>query len=206
MRFVINPYNGGGTTEKGASTALVRRILKGTLSPKTITRAATAMPAGKFRFLNHLGEGQFNLADKVVGNVGGYSGVMARKLPNRYNPSYVEDGKSLKNIIDRFNSRMEHRRFGGTPGQTPLIAPIIESNPKGVFQQLSTGNVPMKTYTRKELSNIDVRLPYSRMHFTQANPRQMRAVNRNFMDLHQGNYGVRGQIHDAQPRLAKSHS
>lgn len=172
--------------DKLSSTALVRRILAGRLSPATVQRAAAAMPDGSFRTLGHLGQGQFNLADKVVGNVGGHAGVMARKLPIRRFDGYVEEGQRLKQITDRFNAEHAPVSTLETVAQrlnpirrTPIhsdppIAPIVASTPKGLFQQLSTG---------KPIHTADTE----------------RKLRRTFYDLHDGNKGPFGQYHDAQP-------
>lgn len=70
---------------KHASTALIRRMQQGLLSPHTIQRAAAAMPEGKFRFVKNLGRGQFSVADQVVGNFGqGAAGQAVRKMPTTH--------------------------------------------------------------------------------------------------------------------------
>lgn len=188
--------------QKTASTAFVRRIRQGLLSPQSITRVAQTMPDNKFRTIGYLGEGQFTLADRVVGNVGGYAGEMVRKMSNRLAPNYVAEGEKLKQLTDQFNRRMQHRRYGGTKDQTPLLAPIIESNPKGVFQHLSIGKVPMVHYADIPQSDMRRTLVENLPGYpdvAHANPRQWKALHRSFRDLHEGNYGVAGQIHDAQP-------
>lgn len=126
--------------EKTAAPAWVRQIQQGALSPQSIQRVASSLPAGKFRFLENLGRGQFNVADKVVGNVGGHAGTMVRKLPaHAYtNPGLAYDG--LKPFVDRVN------RLIPTQTGKPLIAPYLETGSQGAFQRLGTediGRMPM---------------------------------------------------------------
>jgi hypothetical protein len=176
---------------KTASTALTRRIMRGLLPESAIARAAAAMRPGQFRQVKHLGNGQFNLVDQVVGNVGGYAGQMARKMPIRVTPNYVAEGDQLKQITDKFNRRMTHRRYGGTPNQTPVIAPIIESNERGVFQRLADGRVPMSG----RHVTVNDRYPSPEL----ANPKHDAKLRKSFIDLHQNNFGRHGQVLDSQP-------
>lgn len=170
---------------KVATTALVRRILAGSLSPKSVSRAAAGMPSGKFRFLNHLGTGQFTLADRVVGNVGGVTGELARKIPMRYSPNYVQEGNSLKEFTDRINTNAARRfRFGEQSGYYhqnggPVVAPYVASTPKGVFQRLADAK-PMRS---KSVISF---------------------LNKRVADLNPANYGPQGQILDAAPAVVGS--
>lgn len=118
-------------TVKQASTALVRRIAKGLLSPQTVQRAAQAMPQGSFRFVKNLGRGQFSLADQVVGNIGGTAGQMVRKLPTHSNITPASEYGPLKKIISHYNDRYRDAS-GGNP-----IAPFLGVNNKGAFQALA---------------------------------------------------------------------
>lgn len=129
---------------KAASTALVRRIVKGLLSPSTVQRAAQAMPEGSFRFVKNLGRGQFSLADKVVGNVGGHAGEMVRKLGTHADMFPQQEYGPLKQLIDGYNTAHK-AQAGGNP-----IAPYVAVNSRGAFQQLANEAVtPPKALTDK---------------------------------------------------------
>jgi hypothetical protein len=120
---------------KLASTALVRNIAKGALSPATIQRAAKAMPEGSFRFVKNLGRGNFTLADQVVGRVGEHAGLMARKLPTQALDSIPKEFGPLAKQVNQLNAR--HGRFY----QAPPIAPYAGVTPQGAFQQMAEGRV-----------------------------------------------------------------
>src|ERR1700739_1003079 len=129
---------------KEASTALVRMIQAGKLGPATIQRAAQAFAPGKFRFLQNLGRGQFSLADKVVGNLGGTAGEMVRKLPTRLGATPVEEYGPLQKLITALNEKFPvapHPALPTTP-VGPAIAPFTHVGPQGGFQQLATARVP----------------------------------------------------------------
>ena len=113
---------------KEASTALVRRIAQGLLSPKSIQRAAQAMPEGSFRFVKNLGRGQFSLADKVVGNVGGHAGEMVRKVATHADLAPNQEYGPLKKLIVGYNAAYS-KRSGGNP-----IAPYVDVNPRLRFR------------------------------------------------------------------------
>lgn len=120
---------------KVSSTAFVRAIRRGGLSPAAIQRGASAMAPGKFRFVSNLGRGEFSLADKVVGNVGGAPGLAVRKMPTRQiSPveQYAPHARATSYLNDRFS-----------PGGTPPIAPIRAVTPQGAFQALGTGQVEL---------------------------------------------------------------
>lgn len=160
---------------KCASTALVRAMLKGLLSPQSVQRAARAMQPGKFRFVQNLGRGQFSLADKVVGNMGGRVGEMVRKLPTRQVASAGGEMHGVKRLIEELNGR-----FGAKPLQQAVsrvmgkgnvadpIAPYVHVGDKGAFQAMATGRVP---HLPKQLTD-------------------------GLTDLHPGNVGPKGQIFD----------
>lgn len=170
-------------SSKVASTALVKAIRLGKLSPESIARAASTMPEGKFRYLSHLGTGQFTAADKVLGSVGGFSGEMVRKMPIRYSPDYVAEGVAIKQFIDKLNTNAAKRLAHSNPssyyyqtGASP-IAPILGVASHGVFQRVANA-VPMKS------KGI------------------IRYLNRRVEDLHPGNYGPKGQVFDAAPNFS----
>lgn len=161
--------------DKTASTALVRRIAQGALSPAAINRAASAMQPGKFRYLKTLGRGQFSLADEVVGNVGGQAGRMVRKVPTQALSSPAEEYAPLKDLSDFWNHKYTNsplrrltRAVTGAPKPDPPIAPFNAVTDKGGFQQLATGNVP--------------KLPWG--------------LKRKLGDQHAGNVGPKGQVID----------
>lgn len=142
---------------KHASTALVRRMSKGLLSPATVQRAAGAMAPGKFRTVNNLGRGQFSLADRVVGNVGGHAGEMVRKLPTRRVADASRDYADVKRISDHYNQQFSPsqqflRQHGATAG--PPIAPYVAADSKGGFQQLATAHAEMPPLLRTQLTDV----------------------------------------------------
>lgn len=159
--------------QKVASTALVRRILAGQLSPATIQRAAEAMPEGTFRYVKNLGRGQFNIADQIVGNVGGHAGELVRKLPTHKYVKPEQSYANLREVVDEVNRRIP------TPTGNPLIAPYVAVSNKGAFQRLA---------------NLDVALPSRRAKAD----RQaiIRHAGRYIGDLHEDNIGKGGQIID----------
>ncbi len=135
--------------EKTAAPAWVRQIQRGLLSPQAVHRVASSLPAGKFRFLSNLGRGQFNVADKVVGNVGGHAGEMVRKLPSHAYTDASLAYTGLKPFVDRVN-RLVPTRTG-----KPLVAPYLETGSKGAFQRLGNedvGELPMSA--RHYLSDL----------------------------------------------------
>lgn len=121
---------------KAASTALVRRMAAGLLSGPSITRAAGAMRPGQFRTVGNLGRGQFSLVDRVVGNVGGHTGEMARKLPTHALDSVEQSHGWLKPTTEKLN-----KMFGTAEAPRPF-APYVDVNAKGAFQHLGNEVVP----------------------------------------------------------------
>lgn len=170
---------------KEGSTALVRRIAQGVLSPATIERAAGAMRPGSFRFIRNLGRGQFSLADEVVGNIGGFAGQMARKLPTRAGMTPVSEYGPLRSVANHINADFQRM----VPGSAPPIAPFVDVNNRGAFQRLATDKIPvisdyMASRRRHMLAPNSV--PY---------PTLPSPLN-NLQDLHSGNVGPGGQIID----------
>lgn len=133
-------------SEKQASTALIRAMRRGKLSPETIRRAASGMQPGKFRFVKPLGRGQFSMADHVVGNIGGVGDEMVRKLPTRVSTPQEQYGGYAK-VTDYLNNRF-------AKGQTPIIAPYREVGPKGAFQAMATGKVTQPDEIQEMLSDL----------------------------------------------------
>jgi hypothetical protein len=180
---------------KAANTALVRMMRAGKLSAPSIARAAGAMEPGKFRYVSNLGRGQFNMADKVVGNVGGFAGQMARKLPSH---AYVDPSdayKGLKPFVDQTNKAIP------TPTGAPLIAPYTAVNNRGAFQQLAnqTINTPAVVQGhvdeyRNMLGN-PAGLATGNLRNVFQNKLPQEAFDR-MGDLHDGNLGPGGQIID----------
>lgn len=171
---------------KAAATALIRMMRAGKLSAPSIYRAARAMDPGKFRFVRNLGRGQFNLADEVVGNVGGHAGQMVRKLPAHAYRSPQEGYKGLKQFVDNANRQLP------TSTGAPAIAPYVAVNHRGAFQQLANQAVhsPEDLARRWRTWGFDgppgpsaARVPTAGAH---------RLMN----DLHEGNIGPGGQIID----------
>jgi hypothetical protein len=130
--------------EKPASVALVRRMAQGLLSPATIQRAASIMPAGSVRSVGTfgnvtrasgpsatLGHGMLNLADRVVGNLGGgQAGEFVRKLPLRTLPTSSANMQAhYQPLVDM--SRAVEQRYGGN-----VIAPYVQATNRGGFQVL----------------------------------------------------------------------
>lgn len=157
---------------KAASTALVRAIRAGKLSPETIERAAQAMPAGIFRYIKHLGRGQYNVADQVVGNVGGRAGEMVRKLPTHKFENPQDSYATIKTFVDAINARAKPFT------KNPLIAPYITVNERGAFQHLGNAEVPLNPLLGNKQTNIPANIIYR------------------LADLHPGNFGPNGQIVD----------
>lgn len=160
---------------KCASTALIRAIRQGLLSPASITRAARAMPPGKFRFVSNAGRGQFSLADKVVGNMGGRAGEMIRKIPTRQVGSAGAEHSGVKKLVDELNTRFApgalHQAVSRVMGKGNVadpIAPYLHVGDKGAFQAMASGRVP---HLPKQLTD-------------------------GLTDLHSGNIGPAGQIFD----------
>jgi hypothetical protein len=172
--------------EKAAKVALVRRMAQGLLSPQAVQRAAGAMQPGKFRFVKNLGRGQYSLADEVVGNVNGYAGRMARKLPTRQGITPTDEYGPIKSVSDHVNKLYQK----AVPGTAPPIAPFIDVSGRGGFQQLATGHIPELAHYREAVGRglRSEMLP------------QLRAPLDQLDDLHQGNMGPGGQIIDFQPR------
>lgn len=159
---------------KHASTALVRRMAQGLLSPKTIQRAAGAMPEGKFRFVKNLGRGQFSVADQVVGNFGnGAAGQAVRKMPTTHVSPVAEYGPTARlteQLNQHFQPSILQRAVARVQGKqaAPPLAPYMAVNPRGGFQAMADGYVPW--------------LP--------------KKLKKTIGDLHEGNIGRGGQVFD----------
>ena len=167
---------------KCASTALVRMIRRGILSPQTIERAAQGMSPGKFRFIKNLGRGQFNLADQVVGNVGGHAGEMVRKLPAHKYVNPKTSYRGLRDYVDMVNKNVP------TDTGHPLIAPYVHVGSQGAFQRLGNQTLTHNKVLRPGQNTVDPSdlLP----------PQAREYLN----DLHGGNLGPGGQVLDFLPK------
>lgn len=160
--------------QKESSTALVRRIASGLLSPKAISTAASAMAPGKFRTVGHLGRGQFSVADKVVGNFGGgNAGLAVRKMPTTQVTPQAEYGPLAAvttHLNQQYKPSLLQRAYARSTFRkaAPPLAPYYDVNAKGGFQALADGFVPWK----------------------------QRGLKKTLGDLHSDNIGPRGQIFD----------
>jgi hypothetical protein len=138
------------TLEKAASTALVRQIRKGLLSPEAIQGAASLLPAGKFRFVKQLGRGQFSLADQVVGNMGNQPGLLARKLPTRLTGQSIGNQyKPLQQTTDRINAMFRPQTGGVNP-----VAPYRTVGRKGAFQTMADDAVDLPAKLKGYLDDL----------------------------------------------------
>lgn len=122
--------------EKSASTALVRRMLQGVLSPQTISRAAEAMPAGAARFVRNLGHGNMNVADHMVGNLGeGMAGQFVRKLPLRQLPAeYAAQGENA--LSKWYQPLVDHSQAFQQAHGNNVISPYVKATDQGAFQAM----------------------------------------------------------------------
>lgn len=184
--------------EKVSSTALVRAILRGALSPKSITRASAAMKPGQFRKIKYLGSGVYNNADLIAGNVGSHAGVGVRKLPTNKFVNPMQNYRGVQAEVDRLNKLIP------TETGVPAIAPYYSVGNRGAFQHYtgSIDGIGRKLsdfdpiwYTGKAVPNVHAdRLGWS-ANYGRA---PMRKSLEHLKDLHSGNYGPGGQIHDFQ--------
>ena len=167
--------------KQGMSTALVRNVLKGGVSPANVQRAAGAMQPGQFRYLNNLGRGQTAIADRVVGNLGNEAGEFVRKLPTRHVPSVASQYQGTADEVTRLNKAFgyqpEWRANPKSPvhGSAELFSSYPHVSDRGAFQRMATGQVKYpqgKAVMMEQLSNAGVG------------------------DLHAGNVGPGGQIFD----------
>jgi len=188
--------------EKDSATALVRAILRGALSPKSVTRAAAAMKPGTFRRIEQLGSGVYNKADLIVGNVGPHAGVGVRKLPTHQFVNPKQNYEGVKAEVDRINKLLP------TETGVPAIAPYYHVGDRGAFQHF-TGELGVqgtKSFKPppsvwklnegaviKKMKNAPRGAPPSAVYADDA----LKHVD----DLHYGNVGPGGQIHDFVSRL-----
>jgi hypothetical protein len=182
----------GRNLQKEASTALVRAIQAGKLAAPSIQRAAKAMAPGKFRFLGNLGRGQFNVADKVVGNVGGHAGEMVRKLPAHAYVDPQDAYKGLKEFVDKANKQLP------TATGVPAVAPYTAVNSRGAFQRIGNQSIHTPESFAKNLAEESRSLGVPKGWLNQDAIAKMPAEGAaNLMgDLHPGNIGPGGQIID----------
>lgn len=212
--------------DKAAATRLVKMMQQGLLSRKSVDRAASAMPAGKFRTVGHLGQGQFNAADHVVGNVGGYAGQMARKMPIRDNPNYRAEGRALMYDTARTNRVAMRSEVFNPPADVRRTLADRAANVRaggGVnsrrdLKALSSRSYapPIAPYVASTDKGLFQRLSTGRIHpNAQPIPTERLSLDKpsdpgktwlasgGYADLHSGNRGRFGQFHDANPTYAK---
>src|SRR5271165_6690016 len=135
---------------KTAALRYVDMIRRGLLSPESMSRIASTFKPGSFRTIQHLGSGVASIADRVIGNVGGRTGQMVRKIP-----LFPLDPKNFKHAL--FGDSNEFVRHPGKqlePFYHPLVwasedigrrippeahAPYFAATPRGVFQEYAHG-------------------------------------------------------------------
>src|SRR5271165_694869 len=135
---------------KTAALRYVDMIRRGLLSPESMSRIASTFKPGSFRTIQHLGSGVNSVADRVIGNVGGRTGQMVRKIP--LFPLVPENFHR-----DLFGDPTEFIRHPGKqlePYFHPLVdasediarhvppeahAPYFAATPRGVFQEYAHG-------------------------------------------------------------------
>lgn len=172
-------------TTKQASTALVRNIAKGLVSPESITRAAKNMPVNTLRQVRapDLGmpygaSGKFNLVDTVVGNWGHdrYAGLAVRKLPLRNEQGGpAEYYAGMKPLVSSLN-RIFHKnslKWAISGKNRNIIAPVVHTDAKGLIQRLATDQVTPVT-----------------------SPDGVQITMNLLGDLHKNNLGPKGQVLD----------
>ena len=207
--------------EKGSSTAFVRAILRGALSPKSITRAAAAMKPGKFRTVKPLGSGVYNKADLIVGNVGSHAGVGVRKLPTHKFVNPKQNYRGVKAEADRINKRL--KRYNERPAREELesgwplvrqpivpqaqvtgvgqaIAPYYHVGDRGAFQHFTGSLGGIESAPRIYRPGPKLGKPGTILQGRVWNAQVHPQADKYLSDLHPGNYGPGGQIHDFMSR------
>lgn len=177
---------------KAAATALIRMMRAGKLSAPSISRAAQGMDPGKFRFVRNLGRGQFNLADEVVGNVGGHAGPMVRKLPAHAYTRPQDAYRGVQNFVDQANQKLP------TPSGVPAVAPYKAVNNRGAFQQLGNQSIhtPESLTAATNEAARSWGVPRGWIDPKAIAKSHVPGAERLMGDLHQGNVGPGGQILD----------
>ena len=168
---------------KQASTALVRAMRKGLLSAESINRAAQAMKPGTSRYVKHLGRGQFNVADLMVGNIAGKGRTAVRKIPS-FDHARLKDAYTPLQA----DARKMNKMFPQSTGN-PLFAEYLNIGRKGAFQRVA---------------NQATDLPAATYHYNQDIQRGIRPSDSNLLsrlkklmwDVRPGNTGPEGQIFD----------
>jgi hypothetical protein len=188
--FAQRPHAAGLT--KAATTALVRQILRGTLSPSSITRAATAMRPGTVRQVKNLGHGSFNLADLMVGNVGGKPGLSVRKLPLR--ATSLERENRLSRLA---SGRIEQMQPGVVAKHIPT------DGRKGVFQEYGTKQV-VPGWTPEASRQGKYFQGHIQSH-ADASRFYENLVSKGVNDIRPSNLGPGGQLIDYQLRVGNKH-
>ena len=182
-RFLLDPTPAGrnalpemGGFPKRASTALVRAMRKGLLSVESINRAAQAMKPGTARAVRSLGRGQFNVADLMVGNIGGKGQMAVRKLPS-FNYARLKDAYTpIQADIRQLN-----KAFPQSTGN-PLFAEYLNIGRKGAFQRVASQPTDLKNVFGN--------------NYTDEGAKLLDNIERKLWDIRAGNTGPEGQIFD----------
>lgn len=126
---------------KQASTALVRAIRSGKLSPGGVVRAGRGLPEGYLRQIRPMGTGSFNLADLMVGNLGvpRGRGLVVRTLPTRAAEGTLAEtqGPGHKLLEELFYKERAKAKAEGwlSENYAPLFAKPLSVGPKGRFTE-----------------------------------------------------------------------
>lgn len=170
-------------TDKEAAPRYVKEMQKGKLSRDAVKRIAQSLPEGTFRTVKNLGRGQFNIADEIIGNIGGTADKMVRKLPAHAYVSPELAYAGLKDFVDEQNAKHP------TETGAPAIAPFKEVGRRGAIQEF--GDKPI-WHDPAQHSRTD----WDGSRYVLHHPELWRDV----IDMHRLNLGPGGQVIDPTAR------
>lgn len=183
----MTPAELGTLSVKTASPRWIKLLQRGILSPSATQRITSTMPAGSFRTVRNLGQGAYNNADLVAGNVGGQAGLLVRKLPRHQAPQPLTDW--YRPVVE------ESQRVSRVmPGH---LAQYLQSTPKGVFQEYATTNILPRPGLWDKLKGWWGGADPAQMATRRfLRDRNQKLIGEGLTDLHPGNISPGGQVID----------
>jgi hypothetical protein len=120
---------------KTARPRWVKELRSGRLSPENLARITSQMEPGQARFVRNLGQGSFNLADQMAGNVGGEQGLLVRKLQLHK----LTKAKMMEEAAKALEASQHLEKI--SPGLAAQILDDGRSGAKGIWQQFGNKDV-----------------------------------------------------------------
>lgn len=120
---------------KTARPRWVKELRSGRLSPENLALITGQMEPGQARFVRNLGQGSFNLADQMAGNVGGEQGMLVRKLQLHK----LTKAKMMEEAAKALEASQHIEKL--SPGLAAQILDDGRSGAKGIWQQFGNKDV-----------------------------------------------------------------